>query len=189
AHDVPLVYIASNPVEHRDNYVRELMQHIAVDSPGRCLNNCDPQDFVQGNWMQGGWNSIVDTLPRYKFYLAFENSVADDYVTERVFHALSVGVVPVYRGAKNVREFMPADDAIIDVADFSSPRELAQYLHHLNSDDAAYQKHLRWKRDGFSDSFRELVNLGSIEPKKRLAIKLAHDCDRSCRCGGRVRGL
>ena len=33
-------------------------------------------------------------LERYKFYLAFENSSEDDYVTEKIYHALRVGSVP-----------------------------------------------------------------------------------------------
>ena len=41
-----------------------------------------------------------------------------------------------------------------------------------------------------SDEWRRLslVDLGSIEPQLRMAVKLAHGCGRSCRCGGRMRG-
>jgi hypothetical protein len=42
------VYIASNPVDHRDRFVRELMRHIPVDSLGSCLNNRSPGDFITG---------------------------------------------------------------------------------------------------------------------------------------------
>jgi hypothetical protein len=48
-------------------------------------------------------------------------------------------------------------------------------------------EHLRWKREGFSSRFERLVDLGSIEPQLRMAVKLAHGCERSCRCGGRMR--
>ena len=102
-------YIASNPVEHRDSYVQSLMQHIPVDCLGSCLNNRQLADFTTGEniWARGGWTSIINTIGSYKFYLAFENSIAKDYVTERVFHALYCGTVPIYLGAENVREFMP----------------------------------------------------------------------------------
>ncbi len=180
------VYIASHPVKHRDAYAAELMQYVKIDSLGKCLNNAEIDGFVKGGWGEGGWASLLSILPRYKFYLAFENSITTDYVTERVFHALTCGVVPIYLGARNVREFMPHDDAIIDASDFPSARALADYLLELDADDAAYAKHLNWKSHGVSDSFARLLDLGSRDPQHRLAIKLAHGCDRSCRCGGRL---
>lgn len=125
--------------------------------------------------------------PRYKFYLAFENSRTTDYVTEKAFHALVCGVVPVYLGAPNVREFMPDDGAVIVASDFSSVRELADYLCYLDEHDDAYDKHLRWKRAGYSTRFERLLDLGSIDPQLRMAVKLAHGCECSCRCGGRRR--
>ncbi len=180
------VYIASNPVAHRDDLASKLMCHMRVDSPGKCLHNADIEGFVSGGWTTGAWGSVLSVLPRYKFYLAFENSVTEDYVTERVYHALASGVVPVYLGAPNVGEFMPADEAFINASDFSSPRELADYLKVLDGDDEAYERHLSWKRDGYSQRFKDLLDLAEIDPQKRLAVKLAHGCDRSCRCGGRL---
>lgn len=181
------VYIASNPVPHRDAYVAELMRHVPIDSLGSCLRNASIEGFVTGNRNEGARASILSVLPRYKFYLAFENSIATDYVTEKVFHALACGVVPIYCGAHNVHDFMPAADAIIDASDFASPRELAAYLRFLDHDDAAYAKHLRWKCEAYSDRFKALLDLGSIDPQRRMAVKLAHGCDRSCECGGRLR--
>lgn len=181
------VYIASNPAAQRDAYAAELMQHVRVDSLGSCLHNKDIEGFVGNGWSKGAWDSLMSVLPRYKFYLAFENSVATDYVTERVFHALAAGTVPIYLGAGNVRDFMPDKNAIIDASDYSSPRELADYILELDQNDVAYERHRAWKHEGTTAGFKKLVDLGSIEPMDRLAIKLAHGCVRSCRCGGRLR--
>ena len=181
------VYIASNPVVHRDDYVAELMNHLPIDSLGSCLNNATIDQFVTGGWSDGAWQSLLSVLPQYKFYLALENSITTDYVTERVFHALVRGVVPVYLGAANVVDFMPAEDAIINISDFDSPRDLADYLHQLDRDDAAYGKHLRWKQTELSPQFNQLLELGSSDPQARMAVKLAHGCDHNCCCGGRLR--
>ena len=126
-------------------------------------------------------------LRQYKFALAFENSRATDYVTEKLFRCLACGTVPVYLGAPNVRDFTPDDDAVIVASEFTSPAELADYLVELDRDDDGYANHLRWRQDGMSDRFRELVELGSVSPMIRLARKLTHGCNRSCRCGGRLR--
>lgn len=183
------VYVASHPVPARDAYVRELMRWIPVDSLGACLHNASIPGFASAGVERSerGWPALLSVLPRYKFYLAFENSQTVDYVTERIFHALACGVVPVYLGAPNVREFLPDDDAVIVASDFASPRALADYLRYLDTNDHSYQRHLHWKRAGYSSRFAQLVDLGSIEPQLRMAVKLAHGCQRRCRCGGRMR--
>ena len=189
SHSALAAYIASNPVPHRDEYAQELFEYIQVDSLGKCLNNKTVPDFITGDniWARGGFHSILDILPHYKFYLAFENSITTDYVTERVFHALVAGSVPIYYGADNVKEFLPADNAAINIADFASPKELAEYLLYLDQNDEAYEQHLAWKTQGYSDSFKKLLDIGDIEPLYRMAVKLAHNCSRDCNCGGRIR--
>jgi hypothetical protein len=41
-----------------------------------------------------GTQAKLKTIGQYKFYLAFENNNAVDYVTEKFFHVLIVGTVP-----------------------------------------------------------------------------------------------
>ena len=64
----------------------------------------------------------MQTIAGYKFTLAFENAVAEDYVTEKLYHPLVAGSVPVYLGAPNVGQLVPASDCYIDVNDFSGPQ-------------------------------------------------------------------
>lgn len=42
-------------------------------------------------------------IARYKFVIAYENSVCEDYITEKLWRPLIVGVVPIYYGAPNVQ--------------------------------------------------------------------------------------
>ena len=101
------MYIASNPAarSERDAYVRQLMRYMAVDSYGRCLNNRRwPTDH--------GRATKLETLSRYPFTLAFENSCTEDYVTEKFFDPFVAGSVPVYLGAPNIGAFAPGEQAI-----------------------------------------------------------------------------
>jgi hypothetical protein len=184
----PILYAASNPVSVRDKYVEKLMKHIPVDSIGSCLNNRAIEGFSSGTgWADDGFSSLISIIRGYKFYLAFENSQTRDYVTERVFMGLIAGSVPIYMGAENVWEFMPSDASIICANEYKSVQELAQYLHYLQQDEVAYERHLDWKMEGYSSHFKQLVDISSIEPLIRLFIKLAHNCGHECRCGGRLR--
>ena len=60
-------------------------------------------------------------------------------------------------------------------------------MMELHADDEAYNKHLTWKELGYSTSFKNLVDVASIDPRHRMAVKLAHNCSSQCDCGGKLR--
>lgn len=129
-------------------------------------------------------------LRKYKFYLAFENSIAVDYVSERYYQGLASGAGVVYRGAPNVNEFYPAEGSVINVWEFKTTADLAAELKRLDGDDAAYDHMFDWKRRSPStwrDSFRKTIHLLDIHSRCRLCRKVAHGCNSNCDCGGRVR--
>lgn len=163
----PAVYIASNPRDRsgRSGYVAELMRHLAVDSYGAELNNRTIQD-------DDGRPAKLRTLARYRFTLAFENSVAKDYVTEKFFDALCVGSVPVVLGAPNVAEFAPDPECFLDVAHYPRPETLAARIGQLCADESAYAAMMRWKTVGVSPAFGALLAQGGGDPWLRLARRL-----------------
>jgi UDP:flavonoid glycosyltransferase YjiC (YdhE family) len=123
----------------RQAYVSELMRHVEVHSYGAWRRNRTlPQDR--------GRETKLAVLARYAFTLAFENAIAEDYVTEKLFDPLAVGSVPVYLGAPNAARFAPGEGCYIDVADFPEPRALARRLLALRDDEAAYAELLAWKQ-------------------------------------------
>ncbi len=139
----------------RNRYAADLMRHMDIHSYGKFLNNREIGDQDRGSETK---QSIISA---YKFCLAFENSIAPDYVTEKFFDPFLAGTVPVYRGAANVADFAPGPSSYIDAADFAGPRELAAYLAYLDGNDAAYGAHLAWRREGLSRSYRDLLSLFS----------------------------
>ncbi|XP_066509004.1 alpha-(1,3)-fucosyltransferase 4-like [Hoplias malabaricus] len=94
-------------------------------------------------------DSVLQTISGYKFYLAFENSLHTDYITEKLWrNALQAGAVPVVLGPprENYERFLPPD-AFIHVHDFKSPRALASYLNYLDHHPAQYRRYMAWRRD------------------------------------------
>ncbi|XP_030632694.1 alpha-(1,3)-fucosyltransferase 4-like [Chanos chanos] len=125
-----------NENQERVQFYRQLSRYLRVDIYGR-----------------SGWqlfnDSVIQTVAQYKFYLAFENSVHTDYITEKLWrNALLAGAVPVVLGPprENYERFLPAD-AFIHVNDFRSPRRLAAYLKHLDRNPSLYSRYLAWRRD------------------------------------------
>ena len=176
-------FIASNPVPARDAYVRELMEYVPIDCFGACLNNRGFGDVAPTGLSRSA--EAVHAIASYPFYLAFENSIEQDYVTEKLYRPLSVGTVPVYQGAPNVAAFLPSPDAAI-VIDAIAPRELATLLLREAADPALLDRRHAWRASP-APAFERLLELSSIDGRARLATKLAHGCGRECVCGGRQR--
>ena len=55
----------------------------------------------------------------YKFYLSFENSLCEDYITEKFFKVLPYDVIPVVLNGVNMTKFAPLN-SYIDIHDFQN---------------------------------------------------------------------
>ncbi|KAL4617623.1 alpha-(1,3)-fucosyltransferase 10 isoform X2 [Arapaima gigas] len=143
----PVAYVQSDcdPPSDRDTFVRQLMTHIQVDSYGECLHNKNlPSHLKDSSAMdESGFYRI---LAQYKFILAFENAVCDDYITEKLWRPLKLGVVPVYYGAPNIYRWLPSNRSAIVVQPDDSPKKLAEYLKRLDINDGEYETYLEWKK-------------------------------------------
>jgi len=82
---------------------------------------------------------------------AMENSVELDYVSEKVYHALESGCIPIYYGAPNVADYVPEPDSIIDYAQLGSPAALLAELERLAGNDTAYQAKMAWRKKPLKD--------------------------------------
>jgi hypothetical protein len=143
----------------------QLMAHIDVHSYGKILQNKRlPNDL--------GFETKLEVIGSYKFTLACENAIAQDYVTEKFFHPLIVGSVPVYLGAPNIDAFAPGDNCFINAADWESPAALARYLLEIAADDRAYAGLLAWKTKPFRPEFSRLLEKVQEHPFVRLCKKV-----------------
>ena len=97
-----------------------------------------------GPLKQTGEN-CTDLLIRSKFFLSFENSLCDEYVTEKLWLPILNGVVPIVMGAYNYSRILPRN-SYIDVKDFKTVEDLGKHLLKVNSDDKLYNDYFAWKR-------------------------------------------
>ena len=79
----------------------------------------------------------LDAMSGFKFALCFENCVFPGYVTEKIFDCFLAGCIPIYFGAPDIADFVPAE-AFIDFRQFRGFAELDQYLHQLPGASAQY---------------------------------------------------
>ena len=79
---------------------------------------------MQATWTNNSFTACsVDShellSKTYPFYLAFENSLCDDYVSERFFSSLHTDMIPVVMNGANMSQIAPKH-SYIDLKDFAS---------------------------------------------------------------------
>ncbi|RZF49283.1 hypothetical protein LSTR_LSTR013372 [Laodelphax striatellus] len=143
----PVLYIQSScdVPSDRDMYVKQLMKYIKIDSYGECLNNKRlPEDIRDPatNFMS---DKFLHFIARYKFIIAFENAICDDYITEKLWRSLIVGSIPIYYGSPTIMDWLPNNKSAILVTDFASAQSLATHLYKVIEDRSAYNSYLDHK--------------------------------------------
>ncbi|RUS27500.1 hypothetical protein BC938DRAFT_483152 [Jimgerdemannia flammicorona] len=160
-----------SPRNDRLRWQRELMKLIRVDSYGACEKNIDETIYPEGRHV-----FKKEKLKEYLFTFAFENSDADDYVTEKIYQAFEAGTVPVYMGTDTIDKFIPSDHSTIKVSDYKSPKELADYLIYLSEHKDEYEAYLAWKSEPMPAHLREISDNSSVDNKCRLCgVVAGHD--------------
>jgi alpha(1,3/1,4) fucosyltransferase len=109
-----------------------------------------PQEFdLYGyNWnktefssYRGKLDSKHNTLRKYAFCICYENMRnVNGYISEKIFDAFKAGCVPVYWGASNITNFVPAS-CFIDKRNFESYEILYEFLKEMPED--TYNEYLR----------------------------------------------
>ena len=144
-----VAYVQShcNPPSDRDVYIKELMRYIKIDSYGKCLHNKDLPSKYNDSYslFEKGFTEL---LQKYKFIISFENAICNDYMTEKLYRTLSIGVIPIYKGAPNIRDWLPNNYSVILVDDFKTPKNLADYIISVDLDAKRYEKYMEYKRSG-----------------------------------------
>jgi hypothetical protein len=185
----------------RTAYVKELMEHIQVDSLGKCLHNTDmPPDMQFPIYSDHGssMKNKIQVFQDYKFVLTFENNNVTDYVSEKIInvfqvhkHSLSfvffscssylyfffvqAGAVPIYMGSPTIDDWIPGEHSIIKTSDFKGPKHLAEYLKYLLENEEEYNKYFEWKKKPLLEKFERNFNNCVFYGAECRLCKLIHE--------------
>ena len=75
-----------------------------------------------------------DVLNMYTFSFIIENISQDYWITEKIFDSLINGVIPIYLGCKNLKDYVPSN-CYIDLNSFDSADALISYIDKLTDND------------------------------------------------------
>lgn len=121
----------------RKNLTEKLKEFVDVDVYGKCGTLTCPLGFAE-------CDHLLDST--YRFYFAFENNLADDYLTEKTFRTMGNSVIiPVIYSGANLTRFLPPK-SYIDANDFATVKDLADHLKFLSDNPKEYVKYFWWRR-------------------------------------------
>lgn len=119
----------------REEYVQQLQElGIEVDIYGACGSLSCPLEKQ---------HECEHKISSYWFYLSFENSLCEDYVTEKTVTALNSGAVPVILSGANLTRFLPPG-SYLD-AHKLGPVALAAEMFRLMNHPNDYAAMLWWR--------------------------------------------
>jgi len=153
----------------REHYIHKFKEYVNIDIFGNCANRFykgTPPDCPRGN------PECIKRLKRYKFYLAFENSFCEDYVSEKFTETILDGhTIPIVMGGADYKS-IGLPNSFIDVNDFDTIEDLANYIKYLDENDDAYNKHFEYKKHyklgparPWSCKICEMANSIDLQPK------------------------
>ncbi|KAF6258523.1 hypothetical protein COO60DRAFT_1691955 [Scenedesmus sp. NREL 46B-D3] len=142
-----IAYINSNcdAMSGRSKIMKDLIalsnSKVPVHSYGSCEHN--------KHWPTGN-PSKRQVFSKYKFCVTMENSLAHDYVTEKLWDGLAAGCVPIYLGTPSALNMAPDASSVIvfdpqGKGNASTVEQLDALMHEIGSSKGRYEKMLAWK--------------------------------------------
>ncbi len=115
-----------NSAPERDMFFHKLTKYKKIDSGGRHLNN-----------IGGCVDDKLEWQRKYKFSIAFENSLKSGYSTEKIYDALVAHTIPIYWGNPRIAEDFNAK-RFINCHDFPSFEAVIEHVKYLDTNTEAY---------------------------------------------------
>ena len=137
-------FVYSNNVGFRDNFCKKLSNYKIVDCGGGSLNNIGYKV-----------KNKIEFQTKYKFCIAYENSLHPGYTTEKILEAYNSNCIPIYKGSNTIyNDFNP--DTFINAHDFNNDEELIEYIKRVDNDDKLYNSFMN--KPIYSNKWLEILN-------------------------------
>ncbi|VBB25648.1 unnamed protein product [Acanthocheilonema viteae] len=137
-----------NTISKRELAVEKLGKYIMVDKYGACADNPYKRDACKR-----ASECEKDLGAMNFFYIAIENTVCKNYVTEKYFDRYHLPSVPIVMRRKTYENLIPPL-SFIPMDDFESAQAMANYLIALMSNKTAYLEYFKWRRDGWVRAYQ-----------------------------------
>ena len=140
-------------------------------------NYSEEFDFYGKSWDGSGFTAFkgaidnkLEILSQYKFSICYENSSLNGWISEKIFDSFFAGCVPIYLGAPNITDYIPAN-TFIDRRHFSDYARLYDFINNMG--ESEYNEYLN-NIEAFlkSDSFKKFTRKSFAQDLARVIVSL-----------------
>ena len=130
-------HTASKGGNIRIEFCKTLMKMKHVDCLGRILHNAE--DSLLSDRYSSNWNeNKLEVLKKYKFTIAFENTIQFGYTTEKLIDPLVAGSLPIYYGNPHITRYINPN-CFVDATLYEGKwDEMAKMIIDLDEDRQKY---------------------------------------------------
>ena len=135
-------WLASELYKDRLDAIRHFSRSADFDLFGRGWSGTSTLSRVEASAVARSYRGEVPvfdkvaTLSNYRFALCFENTAFPGYVTEKIFDCFVAGCIPIYLGAPDIEDLVPAG-SFIDARDFHDFADLESFIRTLKLEVAS----------------------------------------------------
>ena len=138
----------------------DLLQQLATEgitytSYGSCHHTIHNQQAQYPTPWDGVEDNIYKLAAQHMFFYAAENSKCRGYVTEKVYHGLVAGSIPIYFGTNDAKHMVPTNSTIF-ASDYTA-RALVQHMRSIATDPAVYDRYMAWRQRPLEPHMRRMM--------------------------------
>ncbi|XP_069120342.1 alpha-(1,3)-fucosyltransferase C-like [Argopecten irradians] len=124
----------------RELYEKELRKYVDVHIYGGCGSYRCPRSKEN--------SCLKELADHYKYYLAFENSFCDDYVTEKPFKMFwnELHTIPVLRGLSDKYKLFFPPGSYLNTYDFPTIQKLGEEMISISKNRTRFASFFNWRK-------------------------------------------
>ena len=174
-----IAWLARDCLSNRAETLKKISDEYPVFSVGHCARNVNSNSFPESvmEMPRRRDTSFQEPLSNFMFYFAVENVGVScpEYVTEKIYYALSRGSIPIYIGWEGVNELLPGRDSWIDLRNYATPQQLAKRLREIAESDEEWDKMHKWRYENpktWPKLFQKAIRQQTEDSKSALCALL-----------------
>lgn len=118
--------------EDRENIRKNLMKIIGIDIPKLKGKNRQKKEI---------FNEAVKIQENYKFSIAIEGYIKEEYITEKIVNSFLSGSIPIYKGSPSINKYFNKN-SFINIEDFENLEEAGEHIKKVKEDKKLAYKYL-----------------------------------------------
>uniref|UniRef100_A0AC35TGB9 Fucosyltransferase n=1 Tax=Rhabditophanes sp. KR3021 TaxID=114890 RepID=A0AC35TGB9_9BILA len=128
----------------REDFIEKLAKYTQVDIYGKCSKNLNRISFCEK------WDNICvrEVIEEYPFHLVLENSMCDEYITEKYYDRFYYNSIPIVSRRKFYSKIVP-NESFIALDDYNTGKEMVNHLQYLIDNPLRYLNYFEYRKSEY----------------------------------------